>query len=98
MSDVDDTFGVDPEVQKQKDLLIAKAKKKVEIDQKEILMTIQDNEDNVDLLDELYSELVNAGVKIINNNKDDDDDDDIILTDDKYLDDISDDSVRLYLR
>ncbi len=98
MSDVDDTFGVDPEVQKQKDLLIAKAKKKGEIDQKEILMTIPDNEDNVDLLDELYSELVNAGVKIINNNKDDDDDDDIILTDDKYLDDISDDSVRLYLR
>jgi RNA polymerase primary sigma factor len=98
LSDVDDTFGVDPEVQKQKDLLIAKAKKKGEIDQKEILMTIPDNEDNVDLLDELYSELVNAGVKIINNNKDDDDDDDIILTDDKYLDDISDDSVRLYLR
>ncbi len=76
--------------------ILATAKKKGEIDQKDIFDQIPDNENNVDILDEIYGALVDGGIKILSTDKDDDED--TAKPDDRYLDDISDDSVRLYLR
>ena len=88
--------------------LIAKAKKEGKIDQKDIFAAIPDNPDNLDTLDSLYTEL--AEMNIVITIGDDPavaalsdewvaEDDEVIVIDEKvYLDDIADDSVRLYLR
>ena len=82
-----------------KEELIERAKKKGEIDQKEINKLIPDNEANVEILDTLYSELVEHGIKILSpDTEDEEEDDEEILSTAKFIDDISDDSVRLYLR
>lgn len=89
--------------------LFAKAQKQGKIDQKEINKVIPDDGKNVQALDGLYERLVEANIKITtksaNNKKSDedwieDDDEEVIKesTDKAYLDDIADDSVRLYLR
>ncbi len=98
---------VDPAlVQARKDLL-EKAKKDGRIDQRDIFSAIPDTPDNVDILDELYTELADANVPIIggtgpSEGTDDEwseeDEEDITLSEQTYLDDIADDSVRLYLR
>lgn len=83
-----------------KEELLARAKKQGFIDQKEIFDKIPDSEDNVDLLDAIHAELVDEGIEIIS------EDEGIELGDEalekakqsSYLDDIADDSVRLYLR
>lgn len=97
-------------VDEHADALFAQAKKDGKIDQKEINAAIPDNEDNVDALDALYERLAEASLQITTKSasgKDADDDwvdeedaEEIIKesTDKKYLDDIADDSVRLYLR
>ncbi len=83
----------------KKDELLAKAKKQGFIDQKEILEAIPDTEDNVDLLDTLHSELVDEGIEIIDKEADTVNQELIEKAKQKaYLDDIADDSVRLYLR
>src|SRR6185503_13671683 len=71
--------------------------------QREIFNSIPDTPENVDVLDELYTELADAGLQIVNPNEpsDDwnaDDTEEVVLDEQVYLDDIADDSVRLYLR
>lgn len=91
---------------KKEDLLAAKkelferAKKDGEIHQKEIFNLIPDTDTNVEILDSLYSDLVDNDITILSADSDDEDIEDIEeqAKNDKYLDDISDDSVRLYLR
>jgi len=81
--------------------IISKGKKAGEIDQKDIFARIPDVEENAEVLDDLYNELVDNGVKITINGKDEEEElteEEIIKQSDKFIDDIADDSVRLYLR
>lgn len=80
-----------------RDKLAEKAIKAGEIEQKDIFSVIPDTEANVEILDELYSELVDNGVKILNP-KEEEEEDEEEKPNDSYIDDIADDSVRLYLR
>lgn len=91
-----------------KDQLVAKAKKDGEIDQREINDVFPDIPDNVDILDKLYTELADNNLKIkspgdkagpaFNGDWVAEDDEEVVVTDQVYLDDVADDSVRLYLR
>lgn len=98
-------------VEEHAEALFKQAKKDGKIDQKEINAAIPDNDDNVDALDALYERLAEANLRITTKSAsgkdadddwvDEDDEDDEVIkesTDKKYLDDIADDSVRLYLR
>ena len=88
--------------------LLKTAKKAGKIDQKEILKSIPETPDNIDALDALYEELAEANITITATDasgkalKDDwaDEEDEEIdeAKSNKYLDDVADDSVRLYLR
>src|SRR5579872_5367909 len=86
--------------------LIAKAKKDGKIDQREIFNIIADTPENVEALDNLYTELADANIEITSETNTDefsdewviDDSEEIAVNDQSYLDDIADDSVRLYLR
>lgn len=90
--------------------LLEKAKKKGKIDQKEILKEIPEKPENIDALDSLYEELAEANITITTKDAsgktvgddwgDDNDDEEEVKpsTDKRYLDDVADDSVRLYLR
>ncbi len=103
----------DEEVQAQleeaKKQLVEKAKKDGSIDQREILAKIPDTPENVEILDALYSELTEAEIEVaavvepsVAELKGDwateETEEEIVLDDQTYLDDIADDSVRLYLR
>ncbi len=91
-----------------KDDLIKKAKKDGSIDQKEIFNVIPDTPSNADILDELYTQLADQNLDITSGKEkdikdgwegdDDEEDVDTATSKKAYLDDISDDSVRLYLR
>lgn len=84
-----------------KDALVKKAKKAGTIDQKDIYSQIPDLPANSDVLDELFTELANHGIKLSGKDFEDDDDEKDAKTtkpNDAYLDDVADDSVRLYLR
>lgn len=96
--------------QVKKDLL-AKAKKAGTIDQKDITAAIADVPENADVLDGLYTDLADAGVQVVTGPapgaeeefSDEwigEDGEEIVAdaNDQTYLDDIADDSVRLYLR
>ncbi|QQS19202.1 RNA polymerase sigma factor RpoD [Candidatus Saccharibacteria bacterium] len=88
--------------------LLVKAKAAGSIDAKDISSVIPDVPDNVELLDSLYTELTEAGVDVIapeepapSDLSDEwliEEEEEIVLEDQTYLDDIADDSVRLYLR
>ena len=86
--------------------LLAKAKKAGSIDQKEIFKAIPDVPANVDILDGLYTELADASIPITTPGEpklaDDwaveEEEEEVALSEQVYLDDIADDSVRLYLR
>ena len=85
--------------------LISKAKTDGKIDHKEIFAAIPDVVENADILDSLYTELADTNVEITGDGStiEDkwgvaDDADEAITEVPVYLDDISDDSVRLYLR
>lgn len=86
--------------------LLVKAKKDGKIDQRDIFSAIADTPENVEALDNLYTELADANIEITSEaNADEfsdewviDEAEDITVTDQSYLDDIADDSVRLYLR
>src|SRR3990167_6836621 len=103
-----ETEPVDPVLEKAKTTLLAKAKKEGSIDQHDIFALIADTPENVEILDQLYTELADAEVTVITpieptaDGKSDewvaDDSEEIVLDDQVYLDDIADDSVRLYLR
>ncbi len=88
--------------------LVVKAKKAGEIDQRDITAAFPDTPDNVDILDSLYTELADNNIKIttatdksepaLSDEWTAEDDEEIVITDQVYLDDVADDSVRLYLR
>jgi len=98
----------DSTLEATKDKLVAKAKKDGKIDQRDIFAAITDTPDHIDILDVLYTELTEAGVELISATEPSaeefsdewvtEDEEEIILSDQVYLDDIADDSVRLYLR
>lgn len=78
--------------------ILDRAKKTGEIDQQEIFKLIPDTEGNVEWLDGLYATLVDEGIKILNPKEEEEPEEELYEDNDKYLDDIADDSVRLYLR
>ncbi|HPR09379.1 MAG TPA: RNA polymerase sigma factor RpoD [Candidatus Saccharibacteria bacterium] len=91
--------------------LIADAKKTGAIDAKTIFAKIADTPENVELLDSLYAELAEAGIEVTVPEEPtptelsdewlmdaEQEDEEIVIEDQTYLDDIADDSVRLYLR
>ncbi len=93
-----------------KDALVAKAKKDKKIDQELIFASIPEKPENTEILDALYSELAEAkivvstpgvakpGVDFSDEWAEEEEDEEVILDDKAYMDDIADDSVRLYLR
>lgn len=91
-------------LQRVKDDIVKKAKAEGKIDQKEIFNSIPDTPANAEVLDSLYTELADSDIDITNGKdvvaddwEDDSEDEDEVVNQ-SYLDDISDDSVRLYLR
>ncbi|HUB94118.1 MAG TPA: RNA polymerase sigma factor RpoD [Verrucomicrobiae bacterium] len=93
--------------------LLEKGKKAGSIDARDITALIPDVPENVELLDSLYTDLSVAGVDITTGSDegpavgdlsdewliDDEEEGDVTFDEDQtYLDDIADDSVRLYLR
>ncbi|MEI6236982.1 MAG: RNA polymerase sigma factor RpoD [Actinomycetota bacterium] len=104
----------DEEAKTQADLLLAKeklleqGKKDGKLEQKDIFKEIADTPENLDLLDALYGEMTEASVELVmadEPTKDDfsdewvtEDEEAIFVPPAAYLDDVSDDSVRLYLR
>ncbi len=89
--------------------MVLKAKKDGKIDQRDILVAIPDIPDNADVLDALYTELADLNVEVTGgaepNGKpfttewvEEDEEEEVKLNEQVYLDDIADDSVRLYLR
>lgn len=96
-----------PDLSQAKDELLEKAKKAGHIDQKDITKAIPDTPENVELLDALYTELADANLEVVADEvpatgiSDEwvaEDNEEIVVEDQRYLDDIADDSVRLYLR
>lgn len=85
--------------------LLAQAKKDGKIDQEAIFALIPETPDNAEVLDSLYTELADMNVEVtggsVSVTDDDwvaDDEEELVLDDKVYMDDIADDSVRLYLR
>lgn len=93
-----------------KEKLLEKAKKQGKIDQTEVKTAFEAIEGGADFLDDFYGELSEQGIELtlesapedlISNNEDDEDWEDpeqLIANPAALLDDVSDDSVRLYLR
>lgn len=90
--------------------LLEKGKKDGKLEQKEIFKVIADTPENLDTLDALYAELVEANVELVATEEpsvdeivaDDEwvveEEEEVFVNPSAYLDDVSDDSVRLYLR
>lgn len=93
-----------PDLQSIKQKLIEDAKKKGSIDQKDIFKNIPDTPENTEVLDELYTELVDIGIEIVGRDAEGEEEwekyeEEVVVEENPaYLDDIADDSVRLYLR
>lgn len=105
---ISDDAAIDPAIEQAKDDLVAKAKKEGRVDQKDIFKLISDTPENVEILDALYTELTDAGIDVIGSADPAEEIDDawaaesteeeVNLEAANFFDDISDDSVRLYLR
>ena len=87
--------------------LLERGKKKGSLEQREIFQLIPDTPSNIDTLDALYTDLTDAGIEVIPaaepTPEDFSDewvaeDSEELVPDSTYMDDIADDSVRLYLR
>jgi RNA polymerase primary sigma factor len=102
-----------PDLNQVKTDLVKRAKKAGKIAQKDITTAIPETTDNADILDSLYTELADAGVQIVAVAPpaaggeefsdewavEDAEEEEVPAAEDQhYLDDIADDSVRLYLR
>jgi len=92
---------------KQIKQLIVRGKKDSKIDQREIFKLIPDTPANIDVLEHLYNELAEAEVEVVEaaepivSDLDEwavEEEEELIPDDKNYMDDIADDSVRLYLR
>lgn len=98
----------DPAKIQAKDELLELAKKNNKISQKEIFDKIPDVPDNIDVLDSLYTELADLSIEVQVADEPavefsdewvaDEAEEEVELNESAYLDDIADDSVRLYLR
>lgn len=107
---VPDDSHTDPAMLQIKQELFERAKKEGKIEQKDIFERIPDTPENVEILDSLYTELTDAGVELAGITEPaitdlaadvwavEEGEEEIVLSDQVYLDDIADDSVRLYLR
>lgn len=89
--------------------LIEMAKKKGSITSTDIFLKISDVPENVVMLDALYAELAEAGIEVEVPDEPapaelsdewvvEGEEEEVVIADQTYLDDIADDSVRLYLR
>src|SRR3989344_3302225 len=89
--------------------LLVRGKKEGKLDQREIFKLIPDTPTNIDVLDHLYSELHDVEVEVVPATEPEASDisdewameesEEVVLANDNaYMDDIADDSVRLYLR
>lgn len=105
MTDDDTSATIDINTAKEK--LLEKGKQEGHLEQKEIFKAIADIPDNLDTLDALYGEMSEAGIELVVPDEPaaDDFSDEWVAEDEEaliapavYLDDVSDDSVRLYLR
>ena len=81
--------------------IVTAAKKAGEYDIKKIYDRIPDTPSNTEVLDQLFTELADNSIKI--NGKDDEDweeeeSEEVVAVAQAYIDDVADDSVRLYLR
>ena len=95
-------------LQQAKAELLEQGKKQGNIDARDIAAKIPDAPENVEILDELYTELSAASVEITTPEEpvaadlsDEwliEEEEEVVIEDQSYLDDIADDSVRLYLR
>lgn len=94
-------------LQEEKAKLLEKAKKDNKIDQRDIFKAIADTPENLDILESLYTELAESNIELIAveeptpadfSDKWVEDEEEPIVAPQVFLDDISDDSVRLYLR
>ncbi len=99
----------DEVLNKVKQELVAKAKKDGKIDQRDITAAIPDTLENAEILDALYTELADQNLEItsaVEPNVEviadawaaEEVEEEVVVTEQNYLDDIADDSVRLYLR
>lgn len=98
---------VDPVLEDAKKKLFEKAKKDGRIEQHEIFESIPDIPENVDILDGLYTELADNSIEVVAPETptefsdewvEEDDEEAVNLESSKFIEDIADDSVRLYLR
>ncbi len=99
---------VKPDLEQAKAELLAQAKKQGSIAAKDISAKIPDAPENVEILDALYADLLEAGLDITipeepaSTDLSDEwlieEEEEVMVEDQTYLDDIADDSVRLYLR
>lgn len=88
--------------------LIDAAKKDHKVDQRDIFAVIADTPDNIDALDAFYAELAEEGIEIVEATEPkaedfsdewvEEEEEEVVVPEQVYLDDIADDSVRLYLR
>lgn len=91
-----------------KQAMLEKAKKDGQISQQDINSAFPEIPENTDILDELYTELADANITIIVPNEPkvamsgewivENDEEEVDLSEKTILDDITDDSVRMYLR
>lgn len=109
---VNEPVTLDPALEKSKKDLVARAKKDGKIDQREILAVIADVPENAEALDQLYTELAEANIEVVMATEPnveefsdewvldeaEEEEDGLPLDESAYIDDIADDSVRLYLR
>jgi len=98
------------ELMTAKDALVVQAKKDGKIDQELIFASIPESPENAEVLDALYAELAEAEIVVTVPDEEEvtppveftdewaEEDEEIVLNDKDYMDDIADDSVRLYLR
>jgi RNA polymerase primary sigma factor len=93
---------------KQIKQLLVKGKKASKLSQSDIFKLIPDTPVNIDVLDHLYNELAEAEVEVVQATEPvpeeisdewaTEEDQEVVVEDTSYIDDIADDSVRLYLR
>ncbi|MEI7758682.1 MAG: RNA polymerase sigma factor RpoD [bacterium] len=102
------TMPTPEEMDALKQQLFDKAKKDGQIDQKEILKVFSESPENVEILDSLYSDLAEANLEVVSEPSTEEfsdewvlengEEEEVVTNDTSYIDDIADDSVRLYLR
>ncbi|KKU20204.1 MAG: RNA polymerase sigma factor RpoD [Candidatus Saccharibacteria bacterium GW2011_GWA2_46_10] len=99
---------VDVPYEKEIQQILAKGKKEGSLKQIDIFEQIPDTPANIDVLEKLYAELTENEIELIeatepdakgfSNEWEQEEEEEVVVEDKSYIDDISDDSVRLYLR